>query len=189
MVAVRSANDLAREHEHDSVRKPVRPRRLVDRRLSRYQLGPHLPSSVPSVHLMKRFLLVSLTLAASLGAQIANAKSMFTPGVGPSPVDIKTEIVSMSGTGCPQGGAVATMSPDGSSVSILFDKMSTELPASPQVHEQKMCMIRLGFRFPGKYRVAVVGSDARGFVSVPAGGQSTIAIQHYSIFHDGSENS
>jgi Domain of unknown function (DUF4360) len=121
-----------------------------------------------------------LVPALTLLPSISFAKSPFKPGTGPAPVDIQAEIVGMQGTGCPQGGASAVFSPDGSSVSILFDKMSTELP--PVSAEKKMCSIRLGFRFSGKYRVAVVGSDARGFVSVPAGGQSTISIQHYSIF-------
>ena len=116
----------------------------------------------------------------SMFASVAEAKSIFNPGVGPAPIDIKAEIVGMQGLGCPQGGASAVFSPDGSSVSILFDQLSTQL--SPLTAEKKQCMIRLGFRFSGKYRVAVVGSDARGFVSVPAGGVSTLSVQHYSIF-------
>lgn len=124
--------------------------------------------------------LSSLCLLLSLAPSASFAKSIFTPGTGPAPIDIKAEIVGMQGLGCPSGGASAVFSPDGSSVSILFDKMSTEL--APVSAEKKQCMVRLGFRFTGKYRVAVVGSDARGFVSVPTGGQSTLSVQHYSIF-------
>lgn len=132
---------------------------------------------------LKRLLaFAALGFSITQSANVAEAKSPFKPGAGPAPIDIQTEIVGMSGTGCPAGGAVATLSPDGSSVSILFDKMSTELPAGPLIRETKQCMVRLGFRFAGKYRVAVVGSDARGFVSIPQGGQSTISVQHYSIF-------
>ncbi|RYZ68021.1 MAG: DUF4360 domain-containing protein [Proteobacteria bacterium] len=124
--------------------------------------------------------LSALTFACLLAPSVSSAKSIFKPGTGPAPIDIQAEIVGMQGLGCPSGGASAVFSPDGSSVSILFDKMSTELP--PISAEKKQCMVRLGFRFSGKYRVAVVGSDARGFVSVPEGGTSTLSVQHYSIF-------
>lgn len=104
------------------------------------------------------------------------------PGEGAAPMDIQVAVTRMQGLGCPQGGAVATVSPDGSSISILFDKMSTELAAGSPSIEKKQCLVHLGLTFSGPYRVAIVGSDARGFVSVPAGGQSTFSIQHYPIF-------
>ena len=88
----------------------------------------------------------------------------------------------MQGLGCPPGGAVATVSPDGSSVSVLFDKMSTELAAGSPSTMRKQCIIVLGLHFSGPYRVAIVGSDARGFVSVPAGGTSVLSVQHFPIF-------
>jgi hypothetical protein len=109
-------------------------------------------------------------------------RSPYQPGDGAAPVDIQVQVVRMQGLGCPPGGAVATLSPDGQSVSILFDKMSTELAAGSPSTEKKLCMVYLGLKFSGQYRVAIVGSDARGFVSVPAGGQSTISVQHFSIF-------
>ncbi len=109
-------------------------------------------------------------------------RSPYRPGDGAAPIDIEVQVTRMQGLGCPSGGAVATLSPDGSSVSILFDKMSTELAAGSPSTERKQCMVVLGLRFSGQYRVAIVGSDARGFVSVPAGGQSTITVQHSSIF-------
>ena len=109
-------------------------------------------------------------------------RSPYRPGEGAAPIDIHVEVTRMQGLGCPPGGAVATLSPDGSSVSILFDKMSTELAAGAPSADKKVCMIYLGLKFGGQYRVAIVGSDARGFVSVPAGGRSTLTVQHYSIF-------
>lgn len=104
------------------------------------------------------------------------------PGEGVAPTNIQVEVTRMQGLGCPAKSAVATLSPDGTSVSILFDKMSTELAAGAPSTQKKMCLVYLGLKFDGPYRVAIVGSDARGFVSVPQGAQSTIAIQHYSIF-------
>jgi hypothetical protein len=120
--------------------------------------------------------------AAAQRGDVRPPRSPYRPGEGAAPIDIQVEVTRMQGLGCPAGGAVATVSPDGSSVSILFDKMSTELAAGSPSTEKKQCMVVLGLRFAGQYRVAIVGSDARGFVSVPAGGQSTIRVQHSSIF-------
>lgn len=104
------------------------------------------------------------------------------PGEGTAPIDIQVQVTRMQGLGCPPGGAVATVAPDGQSVSILFDKMSTELPAGAPSSQKKQCLVHLGLSFSGQYRVAIVGSDARGFVSVPAGGRSSFTVQHYPIF-------
>ena len=111
-------------------------------------------------------------------------RSPFQPGVGVAPSDIQVQVTRMQGLGCPKGGASVTLSPDGSSVSILFDRMSTELAAGSPSAKRVQCIIYLGLSFSGQYRVAIVGSDARGFVSVPAGGQSTLTIQHFPIHVD-----
>lgn len=104
------------------------------------------------------------------------------PGQGAAPIDIQVAVTRMQGLGCPSGGASAIVSPDGQSVSILFDRMSTELSPGAPSTQKKQCLVHLGLSFSGPYRVAIVGSDARGFVSVPAGGQSTLSVQHYPIF-------
>ena len=134
------------------------------------------------LNLMSAFVFASITGLALVSSVDAEAKSIFRPGAGPAPIDIQVQVVRMQGTGCPSGGAVATLAPDGSAVSILFDKMATELPAGGPTIGQKNCMVHLSLKFGGQYRVAIVGSDARGFVSIPAGGRSTISVQHYSIF-------
>lgn len=130
---------------------------------------------------MKPFFLA--LLAVVFVSENLYAKSAYKPGVGAPPFAIRAEVISMSGSGCPAGTASAAVSPNGTSVSILFDQMGVELGATPQlIRGSALCMIRLGFRFSGQYRIAIVGSDVRGFVGLPAGAQGTLSVNHYSIF-------
>lgn len=133
-----------------------------------------------------------ITLAASLLAlflvEIASAKSMWKPNFGPAPFPIEVKVIRTYGSGCPAGTISATLSPDQTSVSILFDQLGTNLPASSVlVQDRKTCAITLGVKFHGQHRVAIVGSDIRGFASVPANARSSISVQHQSIYGMGQK--
>lgn len=126
-----------------------------------------------------KFFLLTVTL---LMLNTAMARSMWTPRFDPPPFDIHVSILRAYGNGCPSG-ITAAITPDKSTVSILFDQLVSELPASPVlVSNRKTCSISLGIRFPGQNRVAIVGSDARGFVALPAGATASIAVSHQSIY-------
>lgn len=128
-----------------------------------------------------RLTLIFFSLIALLAAEVASAKSMWKPNFGPAPFPIKVEVMRTSGPGCPAGSISAALSPDSTAVSILFDSLQLDQPAN-SVLEKKFCMITLGIRFAGQYRVAIVGSDVRGFVGVPAQARGGIRVQHWSIF-------
>jgi hypothetical protein len=132
-------------------------------------------------HITKLFQI--LAGAALLWAGSADAKSLWTPRPGPPPFNVQVHVLRTFGDGCPQGTVRAAMTPDQSSVSILFDNFVTEIQATPALLQaRKVCNITLGIKFPGQYRVAIVGSDVRGFVHVPQGAASTIAVNHHSIY-------
>ncbi len=132
---------------------------------------------------------VLYVFAALFLVESASAKSQWKPNFGPAPFPIQVEIMRTSGTGCPAGAISALMSPDNTSVSILFDQLQVELPASPVlVQDKKFCQITLGIHFAGQYRVAIVGSDVRGFIGVPAQARGEILVQHWSIFGNAKNN-
>lgn len=79
-----------------------------------------------------------------------------------------------AGTGCPQGSASAVMSPDGKTLSVLFDQYVAE--AGNHIgnsRDAKGCQINIPFIVPPGYAVQVVKMDYRGFTSLPAGSRST----------------
>lgn len=130
-----------------------------------------------------RLMTLVYMLIALIGAEHAFAKSMWKPDFGPAPFPIQVQVMRTSGPGCPAGSIAAVMSPDSTSVSILFDQLQIDLPASPiLVQDKKFCQITLGIHFGGQYRVAIVGSDVRGFIGMPAQARGGIRVQHWSIF-------
>ena len=122
-----------------------------------------------------------VSLIALLAAEVASAGSMWKPNFGPAPFPIKVDVMRTMGPGCPQGSISAALSPDSTAVSILFDSLQLN-QAAGSVLEKKFCQITLGIHFSGQYRIAIVGSDVRGFVGVPAQARGGIRVQHWSIF-------
>lgn len=98
-----------------------------------------------------------------------------------TPPSVQMEVVQIGGSGCPEGGATAILSPDLSTVSVLFDQLGTDVPpSSAPLRARVECTVTLAFKFEGKYRVGITGSDVRGFVAIPQAGRSRINIQHVS---------
>jgi hypothetical protein len=97
---------------------------------------------------------------------------------------VRVAIDGTQGGACPMGSLSASLSPDLASLTILFNDLRTEIPAAiaAPVAEKKLCMIRLKFYFTGQYRIAVTGSDLRGFASIPAQGRTRFTVKHYSPF-------
>ena len=78
-----------------------------------------------------------------------------------------------AGTGCPQGTASATLSPDGKTLSVLFDAYVAQASGVSLARDEKGCQINIPFIVPPGYAVQVVKMDYRGFTSLPAGARST----------------
>ena len=105
----------------------------------------------------------------------------FQDGAGGAPSNQDSEAVpglsmgtpSYAGTGCPQGTLAATLSPDQTALSILFDQYVVRVSGAPKAQARMNCQIQIPFQVPAGYRVAIVKMDYRGFTSVPAGARST----------------
>jgi hypothetical protein len=137
------------------------------------------------------FPLLSLVLSTSLGlatlgfADVAHAQDdsgIFIDGNAGSPPNTDSENVqgavmqspSYGGSGCPQGSVSAILSPDGKTLSVLFDSYVAEAGNSiPMARDAKGCQINIPFIVPSGYAVQVVKMDYRGFTSLPSGSRST----------------
>lgn len=84
------------------------------------------------------------------------------------------------GTGCPGGSASASVAPDGSSLSIIFDSFVTEAgPASGRTIDRKSCNIAVPVQVPSGYSVSIISVDYRGFVSLPQGAQAQMSAEYF----------
>lgn len=77
------------------------------------------------------------------------------------------------GTGCPAGSASATLTSDGSILSILFDQFTAEAGnTTGRRIDRKACSLRIPVDVAQGFQVALIAFDYRGFVAVPYGGQA-----------------
>lgn len=122
-----------------------------------------------------KLLAIFLSLIALLATEFAKAQD--------GPYSVQVQVIRVSGTGCPTGSVAAALSPDQGTLSVLFDQLGTQILAGSGVlQDRKSCTLTLGIKFGGQYRMAIVGSDVRGFASVPSGAISQISVKHRSIF-------
>lgn len=148
------------------------------------------PRAAPEDPMM--FPLLNLTLATIVGLGILFTQSFaFAQGVdgrgrpiGAQPGGLGDEAEqvpglvmhapSYGGTGCPNGSASATLSPDAKTLSVLFDSYVVEVGKQKGLtKDRKGCQINIPFSVPRGYAVQVVKMDYRGFMSIPKGAKAT----------------
>lgn len=84
----------------------------------------------------------------------------------------------IGGTGCPGGSASATVSPDGSAISVLFDNFVTQAQGATRV-DRKACSIAIPVHVPQGFSVSVIQVDYRGFNSLPSGARSQFNAEYF----------
>lgn len=84
------------------------------------------------------------------------------------------------GTGCPAGSASATLTEDGSILSVLFDQFSTEANGSRRI-DRKNCSLRIPVNVGNGYQVALIAFDYRGFAAIPFGATGVLDASYSYI--------
>ena len=117
---------------------------------------------------MKKFLAIAALLASSLVATAAHAD------------DIALGVPGYGGTGCPDGSASVTLSPDQKSLSILFDNYVVEAGGSTnKSFDRKSCNIAIPVHVPQGLSVSVIAIDYRGYNNIPTGGKTTFNVEYF----------
>jgi hypothetical protein len=84
------------------------------------------------------------------------------------------------GNGCPAGTASAVVSPDGKSLSIIFDQFTTEAgQGSGRTMDRKSCNIAVPVHVPNGYSISILSVDYRGFVSLPQGASARLTAEYF----------
>ncbi|MBL6988357.1 MAG: DUF4360 domain-containing protein [Bacteriovoracaceae bacterium] len=107
-----------------------------------------------------------------------------------------------SGTGCPDGSASVTLSPDKRSISMIFDEFIVEaggeegdanaarrssrngrtvVVRNTAKRQRKDCVLNIPFQVPEGFRAKIVRIDYRGFNMIPEGGKN-IYTTRYTFF-------
>lgn len=117
---------------------------------------------------MKKILAIAALLIAGSVASVSYADdiALGEPGYG--------------GTGCPDGSASVTLSPDAKSLSILFDEYYVEVGgATNKSLDRKSCNIAIPVHVPQGLSVSIITVDYRGYNSLPSGASSTFAVEYF----------
>ena len=117
---------------------------------------------------MKKILAIAALLVAGSFASFAHADdiALGNPGYG--------------GTGCPDGSASVTLSPDQKSLSILFDSFVVEAGgATNKSFERKVCNVAIPVHVPQGLSVSILAIDYRGFNDIPSGAKSTFGVEYF----------
>ncbi|WP_020559690.1 DUF4360 domain-containing protein [Thiofilum flexile] len=109
--------------------------------------------------------LVALTLGLATTSAQAAAITLGNPSYG--------------GSGCPAGSASASISPDGSALSILFDSFTVEAGGSNARVGRKSCNLSIPVRVPNGFSVSLIDADYRGFVDVPRGSMARLDTEYF----------
>lgn len=119
---------------------------------------------------MKKILATAALLIASTIAGTAFAASP----------NITLEEPGYGGTGCPDGSASVTLSPDKTELSILFDEYYVEAGgATNKSFERKSCNIAIPVNVPQGYSVSIITIDYRGYNNIPTGGKTTFNVEYF----------
>lgn len=118
--------------------------------------------------MLKKF---KMLLALGIFSSVMNAYSQDTIELG---------LPAYGGNGCPAGTASATLSPDGSSLSIIFDEFLTEAgPAVGRTINRKSCNIAVPVHVPNGYSISVLAVDYRGYVGLPRSASARLQAEYF----------
>jgi hypothetical protein len=88
--------------------------------------------------------------------------------------------------GCPEGSYSVVMSPDGTTLSILFDQFTLESNGvSASGMQRKVCRISAPLNLPTNYSIGVYKVDYRGFAKLVTKQETELNVQYFLGPHDG----
>ncbi len=81
--------------------------------------------------------------------------------------------------GCPEGSYSIVMSPDGKTLSVLFDQFTVESNNSAGASQRKVCRISSPLDLPADQSIGVYKVDYRGFAKLGAQQETELDVQYF----------
>jgi|GEM_PF-5265901 len=124
----------------------------------------------------------SVNQASSQEEPLEPGEADFDPSLGDKgnedsdPVGIGFGNVTARGSGCPAGTARATVSPDGKTISVLFDQFSSQ--SQGRQREISNCEMTIPVTVPAGFRMMVTRFDFRGFAQASVKARTVLKAQY-----------
>lgn len=124
----------------------------------------------------------AVALAAAMsGGPAAHADADFSGAPGGT---ITVDVVTVNGSGCPQGGADVSVNGDNTAFAVTYDRFQAEAGGGTDiVDSRKNCQINLSVHIPSGYTYAIARADYRGFGHLEPG---ATGVQQASYYFSGS---
>jgi hypothetical protein len=97
---------------------------------------------------------------------------------GPDPSQVFITGASYAGTGCPEGTASVTLTPDAKTLSVLFDQFTVQAGKGATPQHRKDCDVRVGFSIPPGWSMSLFSVDFRGYARLDKKTNGTHAIRY-----------
>jgi hypothetical protein len=96
-----------------------------------------------------------------------------------------TPVLAQEANGCPEGSYSVIVTPDGTTLSILFDQFTVDSSSNPVGGKQrKVCRISAPLKLPANYTIGVYKVDYRGFAKLIAKQETQLDVQYFLGPHD-----
>lgn len=106
-------------------------------------------------------------------------------GIFASALLVSLPALAQETNGCPEGSYSIVVSPDGTTLSILFDQFTVESSGSSVSGTQrKVCRISSPLNLPANYSIGVYKVDYRGFAKLAAKQETELDVQYFLGPHD-----
>ncbi len=111
-------------------------------------------------------------------ATLALTASFATLGHAQEPITLGEP--GYGGTGCPGGSVSATLSPDATSLSLLFDQYLVEAGGETgKTFDRKSCNVAIPVHVPQGMAVSILAIDYRGYNNFPVGANSQFNVEYF----------
>ena len=110
----------------------------------------------------------------------AVALSALAAAVPASADDISLGLPGYGGSGCPGGSVSATLSPDGKSLSLIFDEYEVSAGGmTGRSYDRKSCNVAIPVHVPNGYSISVLSVDYRGYNHLPPRAMSQFNVEYF----------
>ncbi|MDI6097274.1 DUF4360 domain-containing protein [Actinoplanes sp. NEAU-A12] len=114
-------------------------------------------------------------MLSSLGAPVTGVHT-----VAPPPEHMTIQVVSANGSGCPEGSAEVSVSPDNKAFTIAYSKFLAQVgPEAKALDFRKQCQLSLNVNVPSGYTYAIARADYRGYARLEEGASATETAYYY----------
>jgi hypothetical protein len=126
------------------------------------------------------FMLSMFTAGAVLFSALANPGAATTTTTPPPPDRMVIDVVSVNGSGCPDGSATVAVSPDNTAITVTYSEYTAQVGVGAKPTDfRKNCQLGLNVHVPQGFTYAIASADYRGFGHLERGATGTEMANYY----------